>query len=214
MSITHLRDIPVKYIFHGDRQEGEALRGQARRVSVVLDNMVRTGVVDDQILRFSPGDGSLIVARKSFGRTVIDVYTKEAVPQPEEPKVQICPCNCNLSLGWVLEVQEDDINGAPLYTVMACNNDGKAYLPYYNVLASDWTRYVVGQPVLMVPYQSMAYICCTDKTGGASLVRGCSPLVSTEELDSDTWRTTYRILPWCAVAAPNRLAPSRWNPDA
>lgn len=214
MSTTRLRNIPVKYIFHGDRQDGEALRGQARRIVTVLDNMVRTGAVNDQILRFSPGDGSLIVARKSFGRTVVDVYTKEVAPQPEEPKPKICPCNCNVSLGWVLEVQDDDINGAPLYTVMACNNDGRAYVPYYNILASDWSKYVVGQPVLLVPYQSMAYICCTDKTGGSSLVRGCSPIVSTELLSAASWRTTYRILPWCAFAAPNKLDPSRWNPDA
>lgn len=203
--------IPAKYVFHGDRQEGESLRGQARRVVTVLDNMMRTGVMENQILRFSPYDGAVITAHKFFGQTVVDIYVGVPTPEVVEPEYKICPCNCNLSLGWVLEVQLETIDSAPLYTVMACNKDGNAYIPYKDILASDWTMYEVGQPVLLIPYNSMSYLCCTDKTGGENAIRGCSPLVSTESTSSDNWRTTYRILPWCAVGIPKKLDPSRWK---
>ena len=206
--------LPVQYRPHGDKSECAKLRGQASRVMVVLESMMAVGGDDTGKISFTPYDGSLIVARKFFGQRIVDIYAGGQIPEPPNPTPLICICNCNLSLGWILEVQTDTVNGAPLYTVMACNSDGRSYIQYRDILASDWSKYVEGQPVLMVPYQSMAYLCCTDKTGGASLVRGCSPLVSAEEIESSDWRTTYRILPWCAVAAPNRLDPSRWNTNA
>ena len=105
------------------------------------------------------------------------------------------------------------IDGAQLYTIMACNYDGTAYMPYPDVLASDFTPYEVGQKVVMIPYKQMAYLCCTDKTGGTDKVRGCSPYIIEDEYtkDDDEWRTKYRILPWCALTIPMKISPQEWN---
>lgn len=203
--------IPVEYRIHGDRMKCDALRGQARRVSHILDNMVRLGDLKQQEFRFVPYDGAVIIARHFFGKRIIDIYAGGGVPLPPQPEVQLCVCNCNFSVGWVLEVQAETIQGAPLYTIMACNYDGTAYMPYENVLASDYTPYEVGQKIIMIPYNHMTYLCCTDKTGGEEKVRGCTPLAQTVDTTSDEWRSIYRILPWCAIKVPMQLNPSEWN---
>lgn len=198
--------IPVKFNYHGDRQEGESLKGQANRIMLILENMMRSGL-QQHLIRFIPYDGALIVARKHFGTRTIDIYTggKE---QEVQPKPQVCICNCNISVGWVLEVQEETINGAPLYVVMACNFDGTAYIPYHNVLATDFTPYEVSQKVLLAPYNQMGYLCCVDKV---TLPRGCQPIVTEDAVATGTWRTTYRILPYCAMRIPTLLNPEEWN---
>ena len=208
-----MRPVPVKYVYHGDRQQCDALRGQANRVMHILETIMSTGNLQQNLIRFVPYDGALIVAHKYFGTRVIDIYAGVHPPIPTEQLPRICICNCNLSFGWILEVQIDLIGSAQLYTVMACNYDGTAYVPYEDVLASDFTVYEVGQKVLMVPYKEMAYLCCTDKTGGGDKVRGCTPYnIDDSIVKSDsTWRTNYRILPWCALTVPVDLLPSEWN---
>lgn len=198
--------IPVEYRYHPPCVEGEALKGQANRVMLILENMMRSGL-DQHMIRFVPYDGAVIIARKIFGRRTVDIYTGKNY-QAQKPEHMLCICNCNLSVGWVLEVQEGTINGAQLYTVMACNHDGTAYIPYYNVLASDFSPYEVGQKTLMIPYNAMTYLCCTDKRTNP---KGCRPTVSGEELTSGDWRTTYRILPYCALRIPTLLNPGEWN---
>jgi hypothetical protein len=130
---------------------------------------------------------------------------------PKE-KNPICLCNCNFSIGWILEVQEDTISGAPLYTVMACNSKGTVFAPYKDILASDWTLYDVGQRVAMVPYYTMSYLCCSDKSGGGG-PRGCKPVVSEDEKTDESWRTTYRIIPLCTLKIPLKVEKERWNPN-
>lgn len=171
-----------------------------------------TGKLDQHLIKFIPYDGALIIARKFFGTRVVDIYAGVGAQLPEV-KQRICICNCNLSFGWIMELQEETIGGAPLYTVMACNVEGTAYVPYYDVLASDFIAYEPGQKVLLTPYYSMSFLCCTDKSGGAEKVRGCSPLLLPEEItkEDDTWRTTYRVLPWCALTVPTDILPEEWN---
>lgn len=202
--------LPVQYRPHGDKSECAKLRGQASRVMVVLESMMAVGGDDTGKISFTPYDGSLIVARKFFGQRIVDIYAGGQIPEPPNPTPLICICNCNLSLGWILEVQTDTVNGAPLYTVMACNSDGRSYIPYRDILASDWSKYVEGQPVLMVPYNAMSYLCCSTPLG---IPRGCKPMESEYTADNQSWRTTYRILPWCAVNIPKRVDQSRWNPN-
>ena len=66
--------IPVEYRYHPPCVEGEALKGQANRVMLILENMMRSGL-DQHMIRFVPYDGAVIVARKIFGRRTVDIYT-------------------------------------------------------------------------------------------------------------------------------------------
>lgn len=199
--------IPVKFRYHPPCVEGEALKGHANRIMLILDNMMRYGKLNQHIIKFTPYDGAMIVARNVFGMRTVDVYTGGSFPTVKQ-SYQLCICNCNFSVGWVLEVPEATINGAQLYTVMACNNDGTAYIPYYNVLAADFSPYEVAQKTLMIPYNDMAYLCCTDKR---TAPKGCRPMISVEPVDSGEWRTTYRILPYCALLIPTLVNPGEWN---
>ena len=204
--------IPVKYIPHGNREECDRLRGQAQRVMLILENIMHLNGWDQYSISFTPYDGSLIVAHKFFGNRTVDIYAGRSIPQEAIPTEKICICNCNFSVGWIFEIQVGEtINSAQLYTVMACNNDGRSYIRYENVLASDWTEYEIGDRIVMVPYNSMAFLCCTDPTGGDDRVRGCRPKVSTETTDSDDWRTTYRIIPMCSLMIPKEVDSWRFN---
>jgi hypothetical protein len=202
-----MNDVPVKFVAHGSKEACDALKWQARRVMLVLENIMQFGELDQHQIKFVPYDGALIVARKFFGTRVVDIYAGPGAPIPKPPEQKICPCNCNISLGWILEVQTTTMQGAPLYTVMACNTAGTAYVPYYDVLASDWTPYVVGQKVVMAPYNMMAYLCCT----APAIPTGCVPTKSTYQLTDDEWRSTYRILPVCALRVPVLVSPTEWR---
>lgn len=203
---------PIQYKYHPDTDEGRRLKGQGKRIMIILESMMNSDKSENQTIKFCPYDGSLIVAHKFFGQRVVDIYT-QIKPQPmSEDEKPICLCNCNFSIGWVLELQAETINGAPLYTVMACNNKGTAFVPYKDVLASDWTPYVVGDQIAMVPYYAMSFICCVDKTGAGG-PRGCKPTVSTVTTDQDEWRTAYRIVPLCTSSMPMKVEKGRWNPN-
>mgnify|MGYP001263533022 CR=1 FL=1 len=204
---------PIRYRHHGDFAECKRLKGDADRVMIILESMMRLSGLKSQTIRFAPYDGSLIVARKFFGTRIVDIYASVPAPKQEAPEPQICLCNCNFSIGWVLEVQEyDTINKAQLYKVMACNNLGRVFVPYENVLCSDWTPREVGERVVMIPYNQMAYLCCTNKRGSGG-PRGCSPTVSGYDKTEDEWRTTYRIIPVCSLTIPKLVEKHRWNPN-
>lgn len=193
---------PVKYIFHGDRQRCEALRGQAKRVSLILDNIMSSGRLKQHSIKLVPYPGALIVASKFFGTRIVDIYI--GLPQEEEKVIEKrCLCNCNFSTGYIFEIQPETIDVAQLYTVMACVGTTR-YALFKNILASDFTAYELYQKVILIPYNQMRYLCCTaDRTGSS---RGCSPIVSQVATSEDNWRTTYRIIPWCALRVPKWVA--------
>lgn len=120
-------------------------------------------------------------------------------PAPErggDEQVQvICLCNCNFSFGIIVEEQTDKLSGdgSTLYTVLVCHNK-TGYVVVKDALASDFSKYIVGQKVLVMPYNEMLYTCCNK----AYTATGCMPVKSEELIDDDAWRTTVRILPWCA----------------
>lgn len=206
---------PVKYNLHGDRTLCKQLElAHGRRIVGILETIMVTGKQQQNLIRFTPFDGAMIIAREFFGTRVVDIYAGVEPPPPPQQNPRICICNCTLSMGWILEVQADTLDDIPLYTVMACNLEGTAYVPYRDTLASDFTEYVEGQRVLLLPYKEMAYICCSDKSGGAAKVRGCTPYRVDDGLikSDDEWRTTYRILPWCALNIPLDILPVEWNP--
>lgn len=173
---------------------------------LILENMMRMRKLNQLTVRMEPYPGAMITCSKVFGmRTmIIDTVTDKRVSLPEE---KICICNCNLSEGWILKVQDQKINEAQLYTVMACNSNGRAYRRHENILASDFTLYEVAQKVLLVPYNAMAYLCCSAPSGAT----GCSPTRSQHLTEHEDWRTTYRVLPWCALNVPKLVDKSRWN---
>lgn len=203
---------PIKYVYHGDHTTCEALKGHANRAMIILENMMNLGGLDQHVIKFTPYNGSLIVARKFFGVRVVDIYTDVPTQEQTKPQQKMCICNCNFSVGWIFDINEGDgINGAVLYTVMACNTNGEHYKKYENILSSDWTEYDIGDCVVMIPYNQMAYLCCTDKTGGENEIRGCSPLENIESISSDEWRTTYRIIPICQINIPLKIEKGRIN---
>lgn len=205
---------PVIYNYFGKRMDCDALRGQGRRILGILETIMATGNQKQNLIRFIPYPGAIIIAREFFGTRIVDIYAGVEPPLLPQPIQRICICNCNLSMGWIIEVQSNTLDDVPLYNVMACNNDGTAYIPYPDTLASDFTKYVEGQKVLLLAYKEMAYICCTNKTGGENKVRGCTPYKVNDGLvkDDDDWRTIYRILPWCALNVPLDVLPIEWNP--
>ena len=206
-----MNDIPVRYNFNGDRQEGEALRGHAKRVMFILENIMTTGGLQQHLLKFQPYPGALIIAHKFFGHRTIDIFTGGTTPvEYEEHK--ICICECALSIGWVLELQPELLDGLQLYTVMACNAYGTMYVPYYDVLPSDFTKYIVGQKALLIPYNANEFTCCADKTGALGST-GCKPILTEEAKSSDDWRTAYRVTPLNAFRVPLEVWPFEWNPN-
>jgi len=201
-----MMDIPVKTRMHGDRRACEELVGQSRRIMFILETIMDNGGLEQSHIRFIPYDGAMIHAQKFWGTRIVDIYAGAGtITQPPEQK--ICPCNCNISVGWILEVQSTTMQGAPLYTVMACNVNGTAYVPYYDILASDWSQYVVGQKVILVPYNMMSYLCCT----APAIPTGCLPTKNTHQLTDEEWRSTYRILPVCALRVPVLVSPTEWR---
>lgn len=189
---------PHRIIFDGASDECYRRIGFARRVMFVLESMMKKRRLDQHIIRVLTGDGALITCSKIFGikTTTISIGAQYLPPLPVEYK---CLCGCNYTEGWVVEVQEDTLEdeGSTLYTVMACYNEAR-YIMVKDVIASDFTPYEAGWPVLLVPYNAMSYLCCDVPTGAT----GCKPTKSTELRTSDDWRTTLRIIPWCAIRVP------------
>lgn len=166
---------------------------------LILENMMRLRQLDSYGYRFAPYPGALIVCSKSFGRRTIEIITAVEMPENAVQK-RACLCNCNFTVGWVFKVQEDKLNDtSKLYTVMACQNEND-YLLIEDVLASDWTIYPEFFPVVMVPYYLMSFLCCSGEQSGAT---GCSKRTSEEtDVDSEEWRTSLRIVPWCGFGLP------------
>lgn len=98
-----MMEIPVKYNFHGDRQRCEALYGQARRVSSILDRLMALGGQEQHAIKFVPYPGALIVARKFFGTRIVDVYAGEGARRAQRIIEDIaCLCLPFFSMGVVV----------------------------------------------------------------------------------------------------------------
>lgn len=187
-----------RIIFDGASDECYRRIGFARRVMFVLENMMKQRRLDQHVVRVLTGDGALVTCSKVFGTktTTISVGEQYLPPLPVEYR---CLCGCNYTEGWIFEVKPDPLegDGSTLYKVMACHNEVR-YVLVDNVLASDFTPYEIGWPVLLIPYNNMSYLCCTEPTGAT----GCRSVESAELIESEDWRTTFRIIPWCAIRVP------------
>lgn len=190
----------IIFRYDGDLIACDALRGNGARVMSILENLMSFRHLDQYNMTLIPYPGASIHASKAFGLRVVTINAGVA-PAPVEPAVKrSCLCNCNFTVGWVFKVQEEMLEEViPLYTVMACQNE-KKYVLVENVLASDWTIYAEFMPVVMVPYYQMAFLCCS---GDKSRATGCKKQDHYENnINNDIWRTSLRIVPWCAVGLP------------
>lgn len=199
--------VPPRILLHGDREKAAAYIGAARLELVKLErDMAFSGVEQGERgpIMVSP-DGVTVICTVSFDQRNVIIKSPSGGGGGENVETK-CLCNCNFSLGWVVEKQLETIDSASLYTVMACNFK-KRFTRYENVLASDWTEYIPGQKVLLVPYYQMAWLCCQDPTMdyGGTGGYGCRAELSVVDIDNDAWRTAYRIVPYNARMIPKTI---------
>ena len=142
---------------------------------------------------FDIAPGVTIIAQKVFGISQVFIHVDPRGGDEEEHE-RICLCNCNFAFGIIIEEQETLLDDEfTLYTALVCRQK-KFYAIERDLLASDWSKYIPGQKVVLIPYNRMRYLCCT----GTSDATGCAPIPSEVSTVAELWRTTMRILPWRA----------------
>jgi hypothetical protein len=122
---------------------------------------------------------------------IIDIIFEDDV-KDDDAKYFKCFCNCNFSNGYVVEVNETEDPLITYYTVLGCKKKNN-YRIYINILANDFTLYEEGQHILLMSYNEFDYNCCRTQINAV----GCSAIESEEDVGSEDWRTTYRILAVC-----------------
>jgi len=154
------------------------------------------------------------------GEEVIDLVAVEK-------KIKECPCNCNMSIGSVIGAvlsgtadtlyETVGLTEAPyyIYSVEVCQQ-GKSYVVFENIIGTDFTPWEVGQKVIVMAYNAFMFSCCTPERlllPGFEYFQatGCEGIpdtgfIATDEnpspaeiMDDWDWRTSYRILPLCAL---------------
>ena len=186
--------IPISFTFSGDESAAKTLiRLGGKEMDKTTSLMKFQGLQQlKRVVDVAPG--VIIITHQHFGTRRVNIHVEPK--RGGDERVQfICLCNCNFSFGIIAEEQTDKLSGdgSTLYTVLVCHNK-TGYVVVKDALASDFSKYIVGQKVLVMPYNEMLYTCC-NKTYTAT---GCMPVKSEELIDDDAWRTTVRILPWCA----------------
>ena len=192
--------IPTKIVPHGDYSRCMAVKGIAMSKLRLLEDRLRrsNGMVQQGWQRpITLDTGEIIRCGVSFNTSVVEIYAG-GLPVDEHVEVKECFCDCSLSMGIITEVQTEDLEpDVTLYNVRACNKKYH-YVFYENIIASDFTQYVKDQKVFLMAYNEFQYNCCTSKFAPT----GCSPTKTESVKSSDAWRTTYRIIPFCAAKFP------------
>lgn len=184
----------VKYT--GNVKKAERLLGYGQHTMRVLENLMEFQGLDQYSISMSPYPGAVITCTKTFGikKIVIDV---PIVHEFDLKCTKECFCNWNFSFGWVLEVKSKKLQGkVPMYDLMICHNKS-FFILVKDVLATDFTKYEQYQQVLVMPYNGMKF---DNKDTLHGDPRGCAPRVSDLPTENSAWRTTVRILPWCAIS--------------
>jgi hypothetical protein len=189
--------VPVKIIIKGDRVRGESLLAMGARQMAKLENLMQFQSLDQYTIRYQNSDGDTIVSSSIFGLRTTEITTSGGGGGGKGYTKQ-CLCNCNFTHGYIKEVKPDKIEDFwQLYDVLVCKGK-RVYVLYEDILASDFTVYEEKQKVILIPYNTMSFNCC-EGGGGAS---GCAPKKSEEQVQSEDWRTTLRIIPWCGFSLP------------
>lgn len=192
--------------FAGDKDRARTFRGRALSEMAILENLMSFQELEQGVRRVQPEPGVLIECAKRFGLRSIVVLAVGGGADTSGYSEE-CLCNCNFSVGWIVKEQDEKLdNTARLYTVMACNYKTR-YVVYDNVPASDFTVYIPGQKIVLVPYSQMQFLCCPSPvvTCGNGQGYGCCPQPSTAAITADNWRATYRIIPWNAFDIPRKV---------
>ena len=186
--------IPISFTFSGDEASAKSLlRLAMKEMDKTTASMGFQGLQQlKRVVDVAPG--ITITTHQHFGIRKVYIHV-EPNGKVEEGYNKICLCNCNFSFGIVTEEQTDKLSddGSTLYTVLVCHNK-TGYVVVKDALASDFSKYIVGQKVLVMPYNEMLYTCCNK----AYTATGCMPIKSEELITADAWRSTVRILPWRA----------------
>lgn len=149
-------------------------------------------------------------------------------PEIKKVKEYECLCNCNMAIGQVvartLIGTADTVyaNMGPtfakyyLYDVAICQNE-KLYAGFTEILGTDFTPWEPGQQVIVMAYHDFLFGCCLEDPAvlGENFTKfvatGCAGIVDNEflinpahpelgsNIDNHDWRTTFRILPLCAL---------------
>lgn len=189
----------IKYVFLGDKTAGKTLIRAAQREMMITERCNAQGKLQYE-RKMSPFPGATITTEYNHGMRTATIF----VPQSWEEQVggeKICLCNCNFSVGAIIQDNGQMIGTAHLYDVMACVGKDRQKR-FNNVLASDFCKYEEGQKIVLMAYNSFLYQCCLNDERYPS---GCNPLPSEFQIAEEEWRTTYRILPWCALPLPRWL---------
>lgn len=186
--------VPIKPTYSGNKVAAKAL------TRVALTEMDKTERLMEfqglqqwsRVVDFAPG--IVITTSKCFGLRQVNIDVAPSGGGEESPEY-ICLCNCNFAFGVIIEEQADPLekDGSKLYTVLVCRNK-KGYSIEKDLLATDFSPYLPGQKVVLIPYNEALYRCCEN----LYLPTGCAPLKSELGIAEDDWRTTMRIVPWRA----------------
>jgi hypothetical protein len=198
--------IPTKIILHGDRARCQSVLGVARsRLALLQERLQRSGgrlkQGWQQPLQLSTGE--TINLAVSFNTSIIEIFAPSYGHEKQAAIItqfKECFCRCDIALGVVVTVPTLPVHGVYFLNVEVCNKD--KYLLYENIIASDFTRYVAGQQVLVMAYNDFDFNC----EASQFTATGCSPIVNPATTVEDiSWRTTYRVIPVCAALIPRWL---------
>jgi len=188
-----------KIIVTGNIAVAKAYIGEAKSQMAILKRRLALGLKDEKRpVSLSPNVSVMCISDIRGDFIILAAGVTSGFGQEEIKKVlrKLCVCNCAFSTGVIVAIT-GTLDEANLYSVAVCNNE-KYYALYENILASDFTIYVPGQKVIVIPYNENEYTCCTTRRGAT----GCEPRKSTVSFEDDAWRTTYRIIPWCGIGIP------------
>ena len=187
--------VPVSTSYSGNKSAARALTRVALAEMDKTERLMEFQGLQQwsRIVDFAPG--VVITTSKCFGIRTVNIDVAQA-GGGEEQTENICLCNCNFAFGVIIEQQEETLerDGEPkLYTVLVCRNK-RGYVIEKDLLATDFSPYLPGQKVLLIPYNEALFRCCEN----LYLPTGCKPIKSEIDIAEDDWRTTMRIVPWRA----------------
>lgn len=186
--------IPVSKSYSGNQVAAKALTRVALAEMDKTERLMEFQGLQQwsRIIDFAPG--IIITTSKCFGQRSIHIDVASVGGGEEEIKY-ICLCNCNFAFGIILEEQVEVLenDGSKLYTVLVCRNK-KGYVIEKDLIATDFSPYLPGQKVLLIPYNEAMYQCCENLSSST----GCSPIKSEIAIAEDNWRTIMRIIAWRA----------------
>lgn len=186
--------IPISFSYSGNAVIAKSLCSLASSKMAQMEHSMSFQQITQLKVVHDIAPGITIITQKYPGYRHASIHV-EPSGEGSQPVKVICLCNCNFTFGIIVKEQEEPLSrdGSKLYTVLACHNK-MGYVIEKNVLATDFSEYLPGQKVLLIPYNEMQFNCCNK----LYIATGCQPKRSELDIEEEDWRTTLRILPWRA----------------